>query len=210
MIVNSVLTRMFYTNAYILTDEKTGVSAIVDPGEWNNELEKACCEVGLENIKYILLTHGHFDHIYGLDSAKKKTGALVAISEDDAKMLENADENASKPLIGVEIVCDTKPDILLHDGDELELGDLRIKVIATPGHTAGGVCFLCDDTLFSGDTMFCCGHGRTDLYGGDEHQLMMSFRKLCKLPDDYKVYPGHDIPTTIGHERTQNSFMRMR
>ncbi len=209
MNVKTVLTHLFYTNSYILSDPKTGECALVDPGEWTEELENACREVGLDNIKYILLTHGHFDHIYGLDKAKELTDALIAISRQDAPMLQNTVQNASG-LVGTRISCRSKPDVLLEDGDEIELGLLKIKVIATPGHTKGSVCFLCGDVLISGDTMFNCGNGRTDLYGGDDHELMMSFRKLAALPDECKVYPGHDIPTTIGFERTHNSLMRMR
>ncbi len=209
MIIKTVSTNMFFTNTYILTDPETGVSALVDPGEWTSELEKACEETGMENIKYILLTHGHFDHIYGLDEAKEKTGAKIAISEIDAPMLKNPMQNASR-LIGAAVICSSEPDILLCDGDEIELGNLRLTVIVTPGHTKGSVCFLCNDILISGDTMFCQGNGRTDLYGGDDHELMMSFRRLAALPDECNVYPGHDIPTTIGHERMSNSLMRMR
>lgn len=209
MQVKTVTTHLFFTNTYILTDEETGISALVDPGHWTEELENACKEVGLKNIKYILLTHGHFDHIYGLDEAKKQTCAKIAISEIDAPMLQDTMQNASG-LIGAQIKCNSKPDVLLNDNDEIELGASKIQVIATPGHTKGSLCFLCGDILISGDTMFCEGNGRTDLFGGSDFELMMSFRKLASLPDECKVYPGHDISTTIGHERMHNSLMRMR
>lgn len=209
MKITTVTTNLFYTNSYILTDTETGCSALVDPGQWTEELENACNEVGMENIKYILLTHGHFDHIFGLDEAKAKTGAQIAVSEIDAPMLKDTMQNASR-LIGANIVCQSDADILLNDGDEIELGNLKIQVISTPGHTKGSVCFLCGNTLISGDTMFCGGNGRTDLYGGDDFELRMSFRRLAALPDECEVYPGHDIPTTIGNERMNNSLMRMR
>ncbi len=209
MEIKMITTNLFYTNTYIITDTDTGISALVDPGEWNEALENACIEKGYDNIEYILLTHGHFDHIYGLDEAKRKSCAKIVISENDAQMLKNSKQNGSI-LIGAEITCKSKPDILVNDGDEIKLGSSVIKVIATPGHTKGSVCYLCEDMLISGDTMFCCGSGRTDLYGGDDHELMMSFRKLAALPDECKVYPGHDIETTIGYERMHNSLMRMR
>ncbi len=210
MNIRTVTTHLFFTNSYIISDTETGISALIDPGEWNEELENACNEAGIDNIKYIILTHGHFDHIYGVDEAKRKTGAKLLISETDAPMLKDAMQNASG-LIGANITCESEPDILLNDGDEIELGETKLNVISTPGHTKGSLCFLCgEDILISGDTMFCGGNGRTDLYGGDAHELMMSFRRLAALPDECKVYPGHDIPTTIGYERMNNSLMRMR
>lgn len=164
------------TNCYILKDRNVGF--IIDPGDEPNKIITAIA--GLE-IKLILATHRHFDHISALKEIKQTTSAQAAIH----------------PL-------DWTPDfdLRLEDGQQIEFGTERIKVIHTPGHTPGGCCFLVGTTLFSGDTLFPGGPGNTAFSGGDEQAIYKSIReKLLVLSDETKVYPGHGPPTTIGQER---------
>ena len=192
-------------NCYVLTDEESGDTAVIDPG-WLTEALKAAVD-GV-TVRYILLTHGHFDHICGVYDLHAYTGAPVAIHEADADCLFDArrsladqSEYPFKPL---------HADILLHDGDVLQLGNKSIKVMHTPGHTQGGVCFICeaDRMIFSGDTLFRSTVGRTDFEGGSMSQIIESIERLRNLDGDYDVYPGHNRQTTLEHERTRNIYMR--
>mgnify|MGYP003302665915 CR=1 FL=1 len=198
-----------FANCYVLVDEKTGESAIVDPAYFNEKIEAAFKEAGVGNLKYILLTHGHFDHILGVHGLKEATGAKVVIHKDDAEFLTDPDKslaagNFPEPQIPVEA------DITVSDGDELLLGDELIRVISTPGHTMGSICYALenDRVLITGDTLFCMTAGRTDLYGGNERMLIESLKKLIALDGDYRVLPGHNRETTLERERTRNWYIR--
>lgn len=171
----------YENNVYIVVCPKTKRSAIVDP----------CTEAGqiLEAVKgtqveRILMTHGDRDHWLALEDVKRVHNVPVGIHPDDAEML---------PI---------KPDFALNDGDEIAVGDVRLRVIHTPGHTAGGVCFLTGKHLIAGDTLFPGGTGKTGRRPGDFEQIIGSVRdKLFVLPDDTNVYPGHGKTTTIGTEK---------
>lgn len=198
-----------FANCYVIIDEKTGESAIVDPAYFNEKIEAAFKEAGVGNLKYILLTHGHFDHILGVHGLKEATGAKVVIHKDDAEFLTDPDKslaagNFPEPQIPVEA------DITVSDGDELFLGDELIRVISTPGHTMGSICYALenDRVLITGDTLFCMTAGRTDLYGGNESMLIESLKKLIALDGDYRVLPGHNRETTLERERTRNWYIR--
>ncbi len=198
-----------FANCYVIIDEKTGESAIVDPAYFNEKIEAAFREAGVGNLKYILLTHGHFDHILGVHGLKEATGAKVVIHKDDAEFLTDPDKslaagNFPEPQIPVET------DITVSDGDELFLGDELIRVISTPGHTMGSICYALenDRVLITGDTLFCMTAGRTDLYGGNESMLIESLKKLIALDGDYRVLPGHNRETTLERERTRNWYIR--
>ena len=198
-----------FANCYVIIDEKTGESAIVDPAYFNEKIEAAFKEAGVGNLKYILLTHGHFDHILGVHGLKEATGAKVVIHKDDAEFLTDPDKslaagNFPEPQIPVET------DITVSDGDELFLGDELIRVISTPGHTMGSICYALenDRVLITGDTLFCMTAGRTDLYGGNESMLIESLKKLIALDGDYRVLPGHNRETTLERERTRNWYIR--
>lgn len=193
----------FETNTYIVTDEATGETAVVDPSLPEEALAQ---KLEGKNVKYILITHGHFDHIGGVNFVKEKTGAKAVIHKADEEMLCDTKKNCGDndtPIYA---------DILVEDGTELMLGNSKIKVLHTPGHTKGGVCYIFNDdrVMFSGDTLFRLTAGRTDLYGGDARTELMSLAKIGELDGDYQVYPGHDGATTLDFERQYNRYMRTR
>jgi hydroxyacylglutathione hydrolase len=162
-------------------------------------------ESGL-SIRLIVNTHGHLDHVYNNGAFKQRTGAPLAIHPADLAFLERLGEMAAA--WGLPPVDSPAPDLLLHDGNKLEIGAFTLDVIHTPGHTPGSICLYGSGVLISGDTLFRESIGRTDLPGGSFPQLIESIRsRLLVLPDDTAVYPGHGPPTTIGHERRRNPFL---
>lgn len=194
------------TNCYILTDDETGLSAVIDPGFEDPRLTEAVSAVGRENIKAILLTHGHFDHIMGVSYLKQLTGAKVYIYCDDMLFTGDSSLNLSSMAepYGVEPFT---ADVALNDGDAVELGSLRIHVMHTPGHTVGSCCYLAGSAIFTGDTLMKCSCGRTDFPTGSYPQMMDSLKKIGDLEGDYHVYPGHEGETTLEYERKNNPFM---
>lgn len=207
MKIQPFITGALAENCYVLTDEQTGQSAVIDPGELTERLADFLEENGLKNVVYILLTHGHFDHIMGVAQVKEKTGAQVVIHALDEPCLADEEKSlASREYPGVQMPV--QADRLVADGDVLELGSLRIQVLHTPGHTRGGVCYVCENAVFSGDTLFCHTCGRTDFPGGSMEQMRDSLQRLAELPGDYNVYPGHNRATTLEEERVKNRYMR--
>lgn len=204
--VRSIPLGPILANTYVVTDKDSGETAVVDCGEFNDNLKRL---IGNKKVKYILLTHGHFDHILGVAQLKEYTGATLAIHEKDADCL--IDEEKSMALCEYSRV--QKPvsaDIQLKEGDVLTLGETQIKVLHTPGHTVGGVCYLIESEriIFTGDTLFCLTAGRTDFEGGSFEDLMASLIRLNQLKGDYIVYTGHNKATTLDFERTHNRYMR--
>lgn len=190
-------------NCCLIIDEKTNQSALVDCNEFS---QKMIDMIGNTDLKYILLTHGHFDHIIGVKSVKEKYGAQVVISKEDEPML-----NSSK--LSLAVFCNAPQnnvdaDIIVKDGDEITLGETKIKVMATPGHTSGSVCYIAENCIFSGDTLFYCSCGRTDFPSGSPEQMMSSLQKLKALDGEYKVYTGHNNLTTLDFERKNNPYMK--
>lgn len=190
-------------NTYILKQQDNDQVVVVDPADAEQIL--AYLNSTRDSVALILLTHGHFDHIRGLDRLRKETKAPVAIMTSDADMLIDPEKNLS--MIIEQRAIQTDPaDRLLTDGESIDVADMNIQVISTPGHTKGGACFLCEHVLISGDTLFHHGSGRTDLPEGSSDELRASFQKLFSLTDDYKVFPGHGSSTTLNQERRNNPF----
>lgn len=189
-------------NCYLITDEKTNKSALVD---CTDASQRMIDFIGDADLEYILLTHGHFDHIGGVPFIKEKFGAKIVIGAQDAKMLESG-RHSLAAFCG-ERQVPSKADIEVYNGDIITLGKTKIKVMETPGHTKGGVCYIADGIIFSGDTLFHCSCGRTDFPGGSVSEIRESLNKLANLEGDYKVYAGHDSETTLDYERKYNPYM---
>ncbi|AGA69930.1 Zn-dependent hydrolase, glyoxylase [Desulfitobacterium dichloroeliminans LMG P-21439] len=193
-------------NCYLVSCPETKKAAIIDPGANSAGLKKWIAEEGVQ-VEYILLTHGHFDHIGAVDDLREHYQAKVGIHKEDAIMLTSGAHNLSR-MLGKSY--EFKPaDFFLEEGQVLQVGNLRLTVIATPGHSLGGVCFLTAEGLISGDTLFDGSVGRADFPGGSMEELINSImKKLLILPDDTMVYPGHGPETTIGREKRANPFLQ--
>lgn len=198
MLIKTLPVGQLETNCYIVTDENTLDCAVIDPGDESNTILDYM-ESNRLHCRAILLTHGHYDHVGAVDAIAEETGAAVYMNErddyrraSDSHMPYTLKENGRS----------------YDEGDMVEAGSLRFQVLATPGHTPGGVTLLCGDALFTGDTLFKGSCGRTDLAGGDYEQELASLRRLCQLPGDYEVYPGHMDPSTLERERAFNYYCR--
>ena len=205
MIVEKLVVGPFASNCYIVGSQSNKAGMIIDPGDEAKQILKRVKDLELD-IKFIVLTHGHIDHTGALKEVREVTGAKVAIHGDDAKSLKN---QLVAIAFGLSYPTPPRPDRLLKGGDSIDVGGLHFEVLHTPGHTPGGICLLGEGVVFSGDTLFNYGVGRTDLPGGSYSQLMNSIQtKLMVLPDNTVIYPGHGSDTTIGAERKGNTFLR--
>lgn len=204
MIVKPLVLGELRTNCYLIINDK-GNCIVIDPAD---EKDKIISEIKSQNLslKAILLTHGHFDHIMATNALKKEFDCPVIIGDADEEMLKDDLKNAAA-LLGMhveKILADKK----VNDKDVLDIDDFRIKVIATPGHTKGSVCYVIEDNIFSGDTIFFECVGRTDLYGGDAVKLMTSLKKLKDLEGEYKIFSGHGRETTLSYEKEYNLWLK--
>lgn len=193
------------TNCCYLKDSTTGRLAVVDPGGQSSKLIKMIKSDG-EKLDYVILTHGHYDHIGYAKELADKFGAKIVTGRNNSEFLCDTKLNLSN-FGGVEIPP-FSADILLDDADMFMLGKTPIMYIATPGHTKGCGTYMFDNTLITGDTLFFESYGRTDLPTGDLNVLMSSLQKLRDIRGDFKVIPGHGKPTTLEHERKNNPLMR--
>ncbi len=191
--------RGYECNVYeVIADNKNCI--LIDCADGRDLAE--CQSAGL-TPKAVLLTHGHLDHMAGC-AVLQNVGAQIYCGEGELDFIFS---DANKSIFGLDIPK-FKIDKTLKDGDEIELCGLKIKVISTPGHTAGGVTYVIGDCLFTGDTLFCGSVGRCDFPTGDEKQLVKSVKKLYALQGDYRVLSGHGEETTLGRERRFNAFVR--
>lgn len=191
------------TNCYIISADKQADAAVIDPGGNFEPIMNLLNRRG-KNVKWVLITHGHFDHIIGARDLQAN-GAAVYVHLLDKEMLKNADGLAKS--IGLQIKPCFADKIMLGE-DTLRLGGLTVEVMHTPGHTKGSVCFVAENNIFSGDTLFFEDYGRTDLPGGSAADMEKSIKALFALEGDYKVYPGHGQATTLSHERIHNPVSR--
>lgn len=194
------------TNCYFVYKEGGHEVILFDPADKGAYLYEKLTEKGFQ-VAAILLTHGHFDHIWGVEELKERSGAKVYAYEEEREVCENADVNVSgntgRP-------CTVKADVYVKDGEEITAAQMTCKVIATPGHTKGSCCYYFEDDkiLLSGDTLFQESVGRTDLPTGSMSALVRSVKeRLLPLPEDVKVYPGHGEATSIGYEKKYNPFL---
>ena len=208
MILRELVVGPFASNCFILGSEATKKGMIIDPGADADNIMDTVNDLDL-SIVLVVVTHNHIDHIGALRQIKESTGAIFAVHEADARGMDSAGSGGMLgSIMGRSFKAPPSPDRLLHDGDVLEVGDLKFTVLHTPGHTPGGISILCDSIVFSGDTLFNFGIGRTDMQGGNYKTLINSIvNKLMVLPDATVVYPGHGPRTTIGAERKGNPFL---
>ncbi|BAT71974.1 hydroxyacylglutathione hydrolase [Thermosulfidibacter takaii ABI70S6] len=208
MRIETVVVGPLEVNCYIIWDEKTKEGAIIDPGAEGKRLERILEVEGID-LKYIINTHGHVDHIGANKDIKEAfPDAQLAIHSKDLALLHNALNSFIAPMVGAK--ASPEPDILLEEGDNIEFGNITLEVIHTPGHTPGSICLYSPEgIMFTGDTLFAGSVGRVDLPMAEPDKLIPSIKeKILKYPDDTVILPGHGPTSTIGDERRYNPFLR--
>ncbi|MGL5315772.1 MAG: MBL fold metallo-hydrolase [Peptostreptococcaceae bacterium] len=204
MIIEKLVEPNFGENVYILVDEKTKKCAVVDPGGIESKILNYIKANNLE-LEYIVLTHGHGDHIGAVKGIKEKTNAKVVAHNDEKELLLDKKKNLSYMMhCGAQ---EFDADIYVKDKDKLSLGELKLTFLHTPGHTKGCMCIRVNDDMFTGDTLFAGSIGRTDLFSGDYKQIEKSLNKLSRYENNVKIHPGHGPSSTLGVEKTTNPYM---
>ena len=192
-------------NCYILASQQKN-AAVIDPGDDAARINALLEEKGL-SVNMILLTHGHFDHIGAVKELVKKWGAKVYAAKQEQILLESSELNRAGFRYGDDDRFHLTADVWLNDGDVFRLDEMEFTTVATPGHTAGSLCYLCGNLMFSGDTLFAGDVGRCDLYSGNFAAMVNSLEKLKQLTQDYQVLPGHGPASTLSRERVRNPYM---
>ena len=198
MIIKKVVVSLFQTNCYILIEGKDAI--VIDPGDSFRKIDK---ELSGYNVAAVLLTHGHYDHINAVDQLYNKYHCPVYMCKEDEKMVRDVKYNCTA-LFKKAINCP----IEFLQGDQLYINNFSIGILYCPGHSKGSVMYIIDNKLFSGDTLFYLSIGRTDLYGGSEHQIIESLQQIRSLDRNMEVYPGHGEKTTVGFELDNNSYLQ--
>jgi len=198
--------RPIYANCYLVGDPETRQGVVIDPGGEAARILDEAARLGL-TLTRILLTHGHLDHTSATAEVRDATGAPVCIHPADADLLRRPDL-AMAALMGLQDPAPVEPDQLLEDGSNVEVGSTAFRVLHTPGHTPGSICLALEDEVFTGDTIFAGGVGRTDL-GGSMSDLVATLRdRIATLPDDTVLLPGHEGQTTVWAEKAGNPFLQ--
>lgn len=193
---------VYQANCYIIFDEKVNEGFIIDPGGDASDLISLIEKKELK-IKYIILTHGHFDHTGGVNDIKKDLSVPLYMNEKDVELVAGSSKNRKLFPLAEDITVDG----FLNNGDKMNFGEYVLEVIETPGHTPGGITIKVEGQLFTGDTLFCGSVGRSDFPGGSHDLLIQSIRsRLLVFPDETKIYPGHGPSSTIGREKKNNPF----
>lgn len=196
---------MLQTNCYIVaTDKKNAI--LIDPGANAGGILSSVEAEGL-TVKYLVFTHGHFDHIGAASELRARTGAKTFVPEGDVDLWLDPKTGGSGLFSSFAGYTSEQPDMIYREGDIIELDDVRLTALHTPGHTKGSCVLIGDGYLFSGDTLFAGTCGRTDLYGGSDEEMAASMKKLAALEGDYQVLPGHGEQTTLAYERITNPWM---
>ena len=203
MIVKSVAVGPLEANCFIVGDEISRKSMVIDPGDEPDRIMEMIRREGL-SVDYIICTHAHFDHIGAVADVKKETGAKIVLHEDELELYHAARDQAA--FWGYEMDNLPEPDIFVKDGDEISAGTIKFKIIHTPGHSPGGICLYDGGIVITGDTLFAGAVGRTDFYGGDMGKLRQSFERLMSLPPETAILPGHGPNSTIERELKENIF----
>jgi glyoxylase-like metal-dependent hydrolase (beta-lactamase superfamily II) len=206
MIVKTIVVGPLQVNCHIIGDETTGKAMIVDPGDEPEMILDAARKKNL-TVEYIVCTHGHFDHVGAVADIQKGTGAKIVLHQGDLEIYDSAAELAH--YFGLDLEPQPTPDILIAEGDTIEVGTLRFAVQQSPGHSPGGIVLYGGGIVITGDTLFAGSIGRTDLPGGDERAIRKSLGRLMSLPEDTAVLCGHGPSSTIGREKRENPFAGM-
>ena len=206
MAIQTFVVGPLQSNSYLVVDERSRRAAVIDPGMEGESVLEAVRREGLR-VESVIITHGHFDHVFSCATFTAETGAPVIMHPNDVPLLLEMPETAR--FFGFKAPPPPQPDRLVREGDVIKVGELTLRVLETPGHTPGGISLSLDGAVFVGDTLFAGSVGRTDLHGGCLEALLQSIRtRLLTLPDSTVVYPGHGPATSIGVERRDNPFLQ--
>jgi len=205
MIIKKMVCGPLTANGYFISDDNQKEWALIDAPYPTKQLIDFAIELG-DKLKYIFLTHCHWDHIAATNEVKAITNAQIVAHSEDVKGLVDSSVSLSKLLCGEDYIVNA--DVIVSNNQTIKLGDMEIKVMHTPGHTAGSVCYICDDVIFSGDTLFAGGSmGRIDFPTGNAKEMLKSLNDLANLEGNYTVYPGHYDKTDLDTERKYNPYM---
>ena len=203
MKMDTLVLGAYQTNCYIVWAEGSKTCAVIDPGYDPERILARLSQLGL-TLEAILLTHGHFDHVGAVEALTKTTGCALWMREADYTQFKNPMNDYLYPLHDKDF-CEVS---FCEEEEIIRAGGLKFSVIETPGHTWGSVCFLCEDAMFCGDTLFAGGCGRIDLPGGDRQTMALTLERLCELDTDYRIFPGHGGSSTLSYEQKTNPYLR--